>query len=257
MIKAVLFDLDGTLIDSAEDLCAALNRMLAEEGLRPLALAEVVPMIGDGAAKLVERALAAAGGGSSAGALPELTRRFLAHYEPHAAERTRVIPGAAEALAALAAEGFALAICTNKPEQATRSILAALDLERHFAAVVGGDSVPGRPKPDPAMVLAAVDRLGVGRHEAVMVGDAPNDVLAARAAGLPVLLRRGGYTSVPAEELGADAVFADFSELPAAIEALPAAKQPLEGGARLVVAPAAPLAGASLAASVYSKVSRS
>ncbi|MDZ3837719.1 MAG: phosphoglycolate phosphatase [Rhodospirillales bacterium] len=224
MIKALVFDLDGTLIDSAEDLCAALNRMLADEGLRPLALAEVVPMIGDGAAKLVERALAAAGGGRSGGGLlPELTQRFLAHYEPHAAERTRPIPGAAEALAVLAAEGFALAICTNKPEQATRRILAALGLESYFAAVVGGDSVPGRPKPDPAMVLAAVHRLGVAPDEAVMVGDAPNDVLAARAAGLPVLLRRGGYTAVPAEELGADAVFEDFAELAAAIAALPQA----------------------------------
>ncbi len=223
MIKAVVFDLDGTLIDSAEDLCVALNRLLAEEGLRPLALAEVVPMIGDGAAKLVERALAAAGGKPFAGALPALTRRFLAHYEPHAAERTRAIPGAAEALAALAARGLALAICTNKPEQATRRILAALDLERHFAAVIGGDSVPGRPKPDPAMVLAAVDRLGVAAHEAVMVGDARNDVLAARAAGLPVLLRRGGYTGVPAEDLDADAVFEDFAELAAAIAALPQA----------------------------------
>ena len=120
MIKAVVFDLDGTLIDSAEDLRVALNRLLAEEGLRPLALAEVVAMIGDGAAKLVERALAAAGGGSSTGALPDLTRRFLAHYEPHAAEHTRAIPGAAEALTALAAQGLALAICTNKPEQPTR-----------------------------------------------------------------------------------------------------------------------------------------
>jgi phosphoglycolate phosphatase len=119
--------------------------------------------------------------------------------------------------------GFALAICTNKPEQATRRILAALGLERHFAAVIGGDSVPGRPKPDPAMVLAVVDRLGVAPDEAVMVGDAPNDVLAARAAGLPVLLRRGGYTAVPAEELGADAVFENFAELAAAIAALPQA----------------------------------
>jgi phosphoglycolate phosphatase len=224
MIKAVVSDLDGTLIDSAEDLRVALNRLLAEEGLRPLALAEVVPMIGDGAAKLVERALAAAGGGSSTGALPDhLTRRFLAHYEPHAAERTRAIPGAAEALMALAAQGLALAICTNKPEQATRRVLAALDLERHFAAVVGGDSVRGRPKPDPAMVLAVVDRLGVAPREAVMVGDAPNDVLAARAAGLPVLLRKGGYSPVPAEDLGADGVFEDFAELAAAVAALPQA----------------------------------
>lgn len=223
MIKAVVFDLDGTLIDSAEDLCTALNRLLAEEALRPLALSEVVPMIGDGAARLVERGILAAGGHVEAGSLPVLTRRFLAHYEPHAAERTRPVPGAAAALAALAADGLLLAICTNKPEQATRAILAALDLERHFAAVIGGDSVPGRPKPDPAMVVAAIGRLGVAAHEAVMVGDARNDVLAARAAGLPMLLRRGGYTAVPAEDLGADGIFADFSALAAAIAALPQA----------------------------------
>ncbi len=223
LIKAVVFDLDGTLIDSAEDLCTALNRLLAEEALRPLALSEVVPMIGDGAGRLVERGVLAAGGHVAKDALPVLTRRFLAHYEPHAAERTRPVPGAAEALAELAAKGLSLAICTNKPEQATRAILAALDLERHFAAVIGGDSVPGRPKPDPAMVLAATGRLGAAPHEAVMVGDARNDVLAARAAGLPVLLRRGGYTSVPAEDLGADGVFADFADLAAAIAALPQA----------------------------------
>lgn len=223
MIKAVVFDLDGTLIDSAEDLCIGLNRLLAEEGLRPLALSEVVPMIGDGAARLVERGIVAAGGHVGKDALPVLTRRFLAFYEPHAAERTRPVPGAAAMLAELTAKGLSLAICTNKPEKATRAILAALDLERHFAAVIGGDSVPGRPKPDPAMVLAAIGRLGAAPHEAVMVGDARNDVLAARAAGLPVLLRRGGYTSVPAEDLGADGVFADFADLAAAIAALPQA----------------------------------
>lgn len=223
LIKAVVFDLDGTLIDSAEDLCTALNRLLAEEALRPLAVSEVVPMIGDGAARLVERGVLAAGGHVGAGSLPVLTRRFLSHYEPHAAERTRAVPGAAEVLAELAADGLLLAICTNKPEQATRAILAALDLEHHFAAVIGGDSVPGRPKPDPAMVVAAIDRLGAAPHEAVMVGDARNDVLAARAAGLPVLLRSGGYTSVPAEDLGADGVFADFADLAAAIAALPQA----------------------------------
>ncbi len=221
MIKAVVFDLDGTLIDSAADLCAALNRLLADEGLRPLSVGEVVPMIGDGAGKLVERGLAAAGGKPSHAALPGLTRRFLAHYEPHAAEATRALPGVAEALETLMAQaGMALSICTNKPEQATRAILSALDLDRHFGAVIGGDSVPGARKPDPAMVVAVLDRLGVLPHEAVMVGDSGNDVAAARAAGLPVLLRAGGYPAVPAEALGADGVFTAFADLPAALAAL-------------------------------------
>jgi phosphoglycolate phosphatase len=233
MIKAVVFDLDGTLIDSAADLRAALNRLLAEERLRPLALAEVVPMIGDGAAKLVERAIVAAGGKAGA-PLPELTRRFLAHYEPHAAEETCALPGVAEALAELGRRGLGLGICTNKPEQATRAILCALDLERHFAAVIGGDSVPGARKPDPAMVIAVLDQLGAAAHEVVMIGDSGNDVAAARAAGLPVLLRSGGYTAVPAAALAADGVFASFAELPAAIAALGAT--PADAGKRLAPA---------------------
>lgn len=220
MIKAVVFDLDGTLVDSAEDLCAALNRLMAEERLPPLAVLEVVPMIGDGAAKLVERAITAAGG-TPGQRLAELTRRFLAHYEPHAADATRAVPGVAEALDALAARGLALGVCTNKPEQATRAILRALDLEHRFTAVIGGDSAPGARKPDPATVMAVLERLGAGPREAVMVGDSGNDVAAARAAGMPVLLRAGGYTGVPAEELGADGVFTSFADLPKAIAVLP------------------------------------
>lgn len=219
MIRAVVFDLDGTLIDSAADLCAALNLLLREERLRPLSLAEVVPMIGDGAAKLVERAVAAADG-EVGGRLPGLTRRFLALYEPRAAENTRAYPGVAEALETLVERGLALGVCTNKPERATRSILRALGLEQAFAAVLGGDSVPGARKPDPAVVIATLARLGPRADEAVMIGDSGNDVAAARAAGLPVLLRAGGYTAVPAENLGADGVFHSFAELPPAISAL-------------------------------------
>lgn len=193
---------------------------MAEEHLPPLAVAEVVPMIGDGAARLVERAITAAGG-TPGERLAELTCRFLAQYEPHAADATRAVPGVVEALDTLAAQGLALGVCTNKPEQATLAILRALDLEHRFAAVVGGDSVPGARKPDPATVIAVLDRLGVRPDEAVMVGDSGNDVAAARAAGMPVLLRAGGYTGVPAEDLGTDGVFTSFAELPEAISALP------------------------------------
>ncbi|MBL8658670.1 MAG: phosphoglycolate phosphatase [Rhodospirillales bacterium] len=217
-ITSVVFDLDGTLIDSAPDLRTALNRLLAAEGRRPLALAEVVAMIGDGAARLVERAFAATG--EPAGAtVSELTRRFLALYEPHAADETRPVEGVPEALAALRTAGLRLGICTNKPERATWTVLRALGLADHFTAVVGGDSVPGARKPDPAMVFAVLERLGANPSEAVMVGDSGNDVAAARAAGLPVIVRAGGYTAIPAAALGADRVIDDVADLPAAIAA--------------------------------------
>lgn len=178
-------------------------------------------MIGDGVAKLVDRAFAATGVDAGAD-LAELTRRFIALYEPLATDETRLIEGVPTALDALRAAGLKLGICTNKPEQATRTILCALALDAHFDVVIGGDSVPGARKPDPAMVLAVLDRLGVDPAQAVMVGDSGNDVAAARAAGLPVIVRAGGYTTVAAEALGADAVIADFDALPAAIAALDA-----------------------------------
>lgn len=218
-LTCVIFDLDGTLIDSAPDLRTALNRLLAAEDRRVLALAEVTAMIGDGAAKLVERAFAATGGPAGA-ALPDLTRRFLALYEPHAADETRPVAGVPATLAALRGAGLELGICTNKPERATWAVLRALGLDGHFAAVVGGDSVPGARKPDPAMVLAVLDRIGARPDQAVMVGDSGNDVAAARAAGMPVIVRAGGYSAVPATALGADAVIDDFARLPAAISAL-------------------------------------
>jgi phosphoglycolate phosphatase len=217
---ALVFDLDGTLVDSAPDLLVAVNRLLAEERRRRLALAEVTRMIGDGAQKLVERAFAATGADAPAETLARLTRRFLAHYEGHATEFTRPYAGVPETLARLAAAGFGLAICTNKPEAPTREVLRGLALDHFFAAVFGGDSLPGVRKPDPRLLLATVRALGAEPGQAVMVGDNANDVQAARAAGLAVILRAGGYTSVPATELGADAVIRAFSELPAALSAL-------------------------------------
>ncbi len=226
-ITSVVFDLDGTLIDSAPDLRTALNRLLAAEGRRPLALPEVAAMIGDGAAKLVERAFAATGEAAGA-ANRELTRRFVALYVAHAADETRPVEGVPETLAALRSAGLKLGICTNKPERATWTVLQALDLDAYFAAVIGGDSVPGAQKPDPAMVFAVLGRLGADPSRAVMVGDSGNDVAAARAAGLPVIVRAGGYTAVPAAALGADLVIDDFADLPASIAALDAAMSTTE-----------------------------
>ena len=218
MAKVVVFDLDGTLVDSAADLRAAINKLLNEEGRRPLALDEVVGMIGDGAAKLVERAFAATDGGGAAESHERRTARFLAFYEGHATDSTRPYPGVPETLALLRERQWTLGICTNKPEQATREVLRDLDLARHFGAVVGGDSIAGVRKPDPRLLLAVVTQLGATPAEAVMVGDNANDVHAARAAGLPVIIRAGGYTRVPTSELGADAVIEAFAELPAVLD---------------------------------------
>ncbi len=220
-IEAVVFDLDGTLIDSAPDLRTAVNRMLAEQGRRTLGLGAVTAMVGDGVHRLVERALAATGDGTpTAGGIAGSTRRFLEFYEGHGAVLTRAYAGAVEALKCLSDEGYALGICTNKPHGATCEILGALDLEGYFSAVLGGDSLDGVRKPDPRHLLAAVERLGAARETAVMVGDTENDVAAARGAGVPVIAVAFGYARVPAEDLGADAVIGHFDELPDAIRRL-------------------------------------
>ncbi len=220
-IEAVVFDLDGTLIDSAPDLRTAVNRMLAEKGRRTLGLGAVTAMVGDGVHKLVERALAATGKETpTGGELARSTRRFLGFYEGHGAVLTRAYAGAVEALKCLRKDGYALGICTNKPHGATCEILGALDLEGYFSAVLGGDSLGGVRKPDPRHLLAAVGRLGAGPENAVMVGDTENVVAAARGAGVPVIAVAFGYAKVPAKELGADAVIGHFDELPEAIRRL-------------------------------------
>jgi len=214
--KAVVFDLDGTLVDSAPDLANALNKLLAEERRRPVTLDEVKTMIGDGAAKLVERAFAATGEAPKDG-IQERTARFLGHYEGHATDLTRPYPGVRETLDRLTADGLALAVCSNKPEAPTREVLRDLDLDGYFAAVIGGDSLPGVRKPDPRMLQAALDALGAPADAAVMVGDNANDVAVARALRVPVIVRADGYTATPAADLGADAIIDQFAELPEAL----------------------------------------
>jgi phosphoglycolate phosphatase len=219
-LAAVLFDLDGTLVDSEPDLRAALNDMLAAEGRRPLIRDEVKPMIGDGAAMLVDRAFRATGAALAVAGQAAATARFLALYEPRAARLTRPYPGVTAALTELAGAGLRLGLCTNKPERATRLLLAELGLARFFAAIVGGDTLPGLRKPDPRLAFALLDRLAVPPASAVYVGDHENDLATARAAGLPVILFSGGYARAPVATLGADAVIDDFSRLPQALGAV-------------------------------------
>jgi phosphoglycolate phosphatase len=213
-----VFDLDGTLVDSLPDLAIALNKLLAEEGRRRLAPDEVRVMVGEGALRLVERAFAATGAPADQ-AGPALVTRFLAHYEGNAAEHTRLFPGAHEALRRLAADGWRLAVCTNKPYRPSMEILDALGVAPLFAAVLGGDSAPFR-KPDPRHLAATLDSMGATPDEAVFVGDSPNDLGAARGLGVPVALVTFGYSRVPVAELGADALLDSFHDLPDALRRL-------------------------------------
>ena len=209
-LKAILFDLDGTLVDSAGDLRDALNALLAEEGLAPLDLQAVKGMVGDGVAKLVERGLTARGAGLDR--LPARVARFMELYEPNAARLTRPYPLVAETLESLRQRGLRLAVVTNKPHAATMRILEALDLARFFDAVVGGDTL-SRRKPDPAPLLHAMRALDAAPAETLMVGDNHHDVAAARAAGVPVAVVAYGYGGRPAAELGADRVLDSFAAL--------------------------------------------
>ena len=198
-MRAAIFDLDGTLADSAPDIAAALNRALVEAGYAPFDLAGATAMVGAGAKKLVERALAARGAVADAAQVDALHARFIAHYDAHPCVHTRLYPGAREALEALAAR-----------------VIDALGIAGLFGAVVGGrEGVPLKPAAD--MVHLVMRELGVGSGRAVFVGDSAADLGAGRAAGLPVVLMAHGYSDRPVAALGADATVAGFAGLVGAV----------------------------------------
>lgn len=203
-MHAILFDLDGTLVDSIADLRTALNTILAEDGRPPLTPEQVRAFVGDGARVLVQRAYGKTGGlpATEAG-MQELVARFLAAYDGCLLEHTKPYEGVVDVLNALRARGSALAVCTNKPGRATRRILDGLRLADRFACVLGGDDVP-RKKPDGGHLLSALGQLGVTPDRATMVGDGPNDVLSGRAAGIRTIAVAWGYSD--ATTLGADLV---------------------------------------------------
>ncbi|WP_284163345.1 phosphoglycolate phosphatase [Frigidibacter sp. SD6-1] len=205
-LPALIFDLDGTLIDSLPDLAAAVNRLLAAEGQAPMVCAEVQSYVGDGAPMLVQRVMAARGLTPDRHA--DLTARLVADYSARPAELTTIYPYVLETLTILRQRGYPLGLCTNKPGAATGAVLSALGLAHLFDAVISGDSLPER-KPHPAPLLAAVDRLGT---PAIFVGDSEVDARTAEAAGLPFFLFTRGYLRVPLSEISVTATFADFRE---------------------------------------------
>ena len=219
MTASLIFDLDGTLIDSLPDVVLAANRLLAGEGRREITLAEGGGMVGEGARPLVERAFSTTGAPVEEGRIDDLVRRFVALYRAAPAERTIVYPGVEKTLAALAADGVPLGICTNKPHEMSMLVLETMGLAAHFEAVLGGDALAVK-KPDPGHLDAVLDRLGATRAGAVYVGDSPVDVEAARNAALPVIAVTYGYSRVPPAALGADLLIDRFDELPGALARL-------------------------------------
>ncbi len=216
---AMVFDLDGTLIDSVGDIVGAANRLLAEEGRRPVPRDAGRHMVGEGAGPLLERAFAATGEALELDAMPDLLHRYRAHYERYPIEHTTVFPGVFEVLRALVDDGAVLGVCTNKPHGASLLVLEELGLAEFFAAVLGGDALKVR-KPDAAHLNAVIEAMGATGLAAIHVGDSPTDVAVARNAGVPVIAVSHGYSRVPPAELGADALIDDFSELRPAIAAI-------------------------------------
>jgi phosphoglycolate phosphatase len=219
--KAVVFDLDGTLVDTLPDLHAAVARLLTEDGLSVPSAAEVRRMIGDGARKLVERSLTWSRGEPSAAELEAAHDRFLAIYNAAPCAESRLFANVEAALGRLAASGSPLGVCTNKPQRPTDRILSELGIIERFGAVVGGDAV-ARRKPHPDHLRLVLDRLGAAPAATVMVGDSKNDLAAARGCGLACILVDFGYSAEPVESLGADRIISDFAELEDALASLPA-----------------------------------
>ncbi|HVY14430.1 MAG TPA: HAD family hydrolase [Rhodopila sp.] len=214
MPRTLLLDLDGTLVDTVPDLEAALNRLMANRGLPGFTTAEVKSMVGDGVVALVGKAFAARGGAPDAAAVGD----FTADYQGHVAVGSRLYPAVPETLEALAAAGWTLAICTNKPERPARALLQTLGLMPLIAAVGGGDSFPAR-KPDPSHLLATLGLVHGCVERTVMLGDHHNDIVSARGAGVAGIFAAWGY-GAPGMETGCAAIAHDIREAAAIAERL-------------------------------------
>jgi phosphoglycolate phosphatase len=214
---ALIFDLDGTLVDTAPDLLGATNAVLKAESRPRIDPASLRHMVGFGARSLIEQAMTATGAPPEPGQMDRLTEIFIAHYRDHLADFSRPFTGVEETLAGLKARGFRMGILTNKPAELTGPLLQKLGMAGYFAAVYGAGR-KSYSKPDPRIFRDVVEDCGGG--PAVMVGDSITDLATARAAGAPCILMSYGYTPVPAAELGGDAVLDDFAQLPEALKKL-------------------------------------
>jgi phosphoglycolate phosphatase len=217
--RTVVFDLDGTLVDTAPDLINALNFVLDREGLPPVPLHSARNMIGAGARRLIERGLELEGRAAGPEDITRLTRDFIDYYAAHIADASRPFEGLESALDELAARGYRFAVCTNKLEWLSKLLLDQLGLSARFSAICGADTF-GISKPDPAILQQTLARAGGAPSHAIMVGDAGPDIGVARRASVPVIGVDFGYSEVPMADLKPDRLIHHMRELPAAVESL-------------------------------------
>ncbi len=217
-LKGLIFDLDGTLVDTAPDLAAATNHVLASEGRRAVTMDEIRTMVGRGARRMIERGFAATGEPLAPERMEPLFERFLAHYSAHIADESRLFPGVADLIARCRAAEIAMAVCTNKPEALSARVIEAVGLSADLPVIVGPDTI-GIAKPDPAPYLEACWRLGLEAGETLMIGDSETDVATARAAEVPIIAVSFGYTDRPVASFSPDHIVDHFDEVWGLIEA--------------------------------------
>jgi phosphoglycolate phosphatase len=222
LAPTIVYDLDGTLADTAEDLVATLNWLLGREGLQPLKVETAGSLLGAGARALIKRGFAASGKTLDPQAIEAMFTDYLKYYNAHIAIRTRLYPGVDNALAAFARAGWRQAVCTNKIEVSAKLLIAKLGITERFAFICGQDTF-GVGKPDAKPLLMTIAATGGARERAIMVGDSGTDIQTARAAGVPVVAVDFGYADVPVAELGPDRVISHFDQLVDACNALLAA----------------------------------
>jgi phosphoglycolate phosphatase len=215
----IVFDLDGTLVDTAPDLADTLNVVLGREGLPPVPYAKARTMIGGGARRMIEAALAFEKRRPPAAEIDRMFNDFITHYAAHIADRSQPFPGLHAALDKLAAEDCIFAVCTNKLEGLSRLLLDTLGISTRFAAICGQDTF-GLHKPDPEILRRTIVQAGGSVARAIMVGDSAADIETARAAGVPIIAVEFGYTDTPVTRLGPDGVISHFADLPQAVSAL-------------------------------------
>jgi phosphoglycolate phosphatase len=208
----IVFDLDGTLVDSAADLISTLNVILAHEAVAPIPLDQARFVVGAGAKALIERGLAASGRRVGEARLNSLYRLFLSHYEDHLADQTILFPGVIESLDRFERAGFQFAVCTNKLERNSVKLLRLLGIEHRFEAICGQDTF-GIAKPDPNLLWRTIDQAKGNRQRAVMVGDSRTDIDTAKAAGIPVVAVDFGYSDRDVRTFAPDRVISHFDHL--------------------------------------------
>jgi phosphoglycolate phosphatase len=219
----VIYDLDGTLIDSAKDMQMAVSRVLADHGLPPVSEDDVRIFMGQGSKVTMGKAFAKHGKKLDDAALSAVTREFVRYYEADPVSHTSAFAGVPEVVARFARLGLKQGVCTNKFERPSRVILEHLKLMPPIVDVAGADTFPVR-KPDPKHILMLIERMGGSVGRTVMIGDSIHDVEAAHGAGLPAVLVSWGYTERPASELGAEAVIQRFDALPEALQRIAASQ---------------------------------